>query len=68
MIEEILELENHKISVIVPVSEKTIYLSDCLDSIVEQEGLNIEVIIVDDNADSTLEEILQRYTLRFCFF
>ena len=61
LIEEILELENHKISVIVPVSEKTIYLSDCLDSIVEQEGLNIEVIIVDDNADSTLEEILQRY-------
>ena len=51
------DLKEHKISVIVPVSGKTSYLADCLDSLVAQEGLNIEVIIVDDRAEHTLDDI-----------
>ena len=66
MLEDVLKLAEHKISVIVPVSGKTSYLSDCLDSLVAQEGLNIEVIIVDDRAEDTLEEILKRYEETLC--
>ena len=67
LLEDLLfDLKEHKISVIVPVSGKTSYLSDCLDSLVAQEGLNIEVIIVDDRAEDTLDSILKRYEEVLC--
>lgn len=67
MLEDLLfDLKEHKISVIVPVSGKTSYLADCLDSLVAQEGLNIEVIIVDDRAEDTLDSILKRYEGTLC--
>ena len=67
LLEDLLfDLKEHKISVIIPVSGKTNYLSDCLDSLVAQEGLNIEVIIVDDRAENTLDSILKRYEETLC--
>ena len=67
MLEDLLfDLKEHKISVIIPVSGKTSYLSDCLDSLVAQEGFNIEVIIVDDRAEDTLDSILKRYEETLC--
>lgn len=67
LLEDLLfDLKEHKISVIIPVSGKTSYLSDCLDSLVAQEGLNIEVIIVDDRAENTLDSILKRYEETLC--
>lgn len=62
----VFDLKEHKISVIVPVSGKTSYVADCLDSLVAQEGLNIEVIIVDDRAEHTLDGILKCYEETLC--
>ena len=66
MLENLLALKEHKISVIVPVSGKTSYLPDCLDSLAEQKNVNIEVIIVDDRADKSLNGILKRYEEKLC--
>lgn len=58
---------NELISVIVPVYNTGLYLSDCISSIIDQEYPNIEVIIVDDGSTHfhTLEicdEISKKYS------
>lgn len=66
MFENLIEFKEHKISVIVPVSGKTSYLPDCLESLAEQKNVNIEVIVVNDRAEATLDEILKRYEETLC--
>lgn len=47
------------ISIIVPVYNTGMYLDTCVDSIISQENVNIEVIIVDDGSTD-------EYTLKKC--
>lgn len=49
------------VSVIVPVYNVEKYLSRCLDSILTQSFLDIEVICVDDGSTDSSSEILRRY-------
>ena len=50
-----------KISVIVPVYNVEKYLRKCLDSIIEQQYSNIEVIVVDDGSTDNSREIIKEY-------
>lgn len=43
-------MEKEKISVIVPVYNKTIYLKHCINSIIDQTYDNLEIIIVNDGS------------------
>lgn len=52
---------NPKISVIIPVYNEEKYLSDCLDSIINQSLKDIEIICVDDGSTDRSAAILNRY-------
>ena len=50
-----------KVSVIIPVYNTEPYLRQCLDSVVNQTLLDIEIICVDDGSTDTSPEILREY-------
>jgi glycosyltransferase involved in cell wall biosynthesis len=52
---------NHKISVIVPVYKVEQYLNRCVDSILNQTYINLEVILVDDGSKDRCPEICDDY-------
>ena len=56
-----LHLENPKISVIVPVYNGEQYLSECLDSIVNQTFKEIEIICVNDGSTDNSLSVLKEY-------
>lgn len=57
-------MKNSLISIVVPVYNVASYLSQCLDSLVNQTYLNIEIITVDDGSTDGCSRILQEYALR----
>ena len=54
-------MNNPKISVIIPVYNVEKYLSECLDSIVNQTLKDIEIICVNDGSTDNSLSILQEY-------
>ena len=50
-----------KISIIVPVYNVEKYLSECLDSIINQSYKNIEIILINDGSTDSSLEICQKY-------
>lgn len=50
-----------KVSVIIPVYNSSLYLKQCLDSIINQTLQEIEIIVVNDGSTDTSLEILQQY-------
>lgn len=59
--------KKEKISMIVPVYNTEKYLRRCLESIVNQEYENIEVIIVDDGSKDGSLEIIKQYAAKYDF-
>lgn len=53
------------ISIIVPVYNTRVYLRECLDSILEQSGVEVELIIIDDGSDDGCEDICKVYSSRY---
>lgn len=51
----------YKISIIIPVYNVALYLRQCIESIISQEG-NIEIILVDDGSPDKCPEICDEYT------
>ena len=49
------------LSIIVPVYNSGAYLEDCLNSLVLQDVLDFEVIIVDDNSSDNSLDIIKKY-------
>ena len=48
--------EHQAISILMPVKNAALFLEECLDSIVNQEEANFELIAVDDHStDSSLK-------------
>lgn len=56
-----LKTNNIKISVIIPVYNVQDYLSECLDSIINQTLKDIEIICVNDGSTDSSLEILEKY-------
>lgn len=50
-----------ELSVIVPVYNTETFITTCLDSILSQKGVNMEVIIVNDGSTDNSVDILKRY-------
>ena len=49
------------ISVVVPIYNTREYLSECIDSIINQTYRNLEIILIDDGSNDGSEDICDRY-------
>lgn len=56
---------NELISVIIPTFGRTNTLIEAIDSVLSQTYSNLEIIVVDDNADTELREIIDNIIYRF---
>lgn len=62
---ERIKLENlYKISVIIPVYNSEKYISDCLNSIINQSLKDIEIICINDGSTDNSLNILNKYALK----
>lgn len=56
-----MESEEQKISIIVPVYNVQQYLHQCVDSLLEQDIKNYEIILIDDGSTDLSSEIVDEY-------
>ena len=54
-------MTNKKISVIIPVYNREKYIDACINSVLDQENVNIEIILVDDGSTDSSPAICDRY-------
>ena len=54
-------MEKYKVSIIVPIYNSEKYLSQCLNSIINQTYKNLEIILVDYGSIDTCGEIIKEY-------
>ncbi|CAD0119859.1 protein of unknown function [Streptococcus thermophilus] len=52
------------ISVIVPIYNTGLYLSKCIESLINQSYGNIEVVLVNDGSQDNCKEICEEYKKR----
>ncbi len=57
---------NPKISIIIPVYNVETYLSECLDSVINQTLHDIEIICINDGSTDNSLDILKEYSLKDC--
>ena len=54
-------VNNQTIDIIIPNFNKAKYLSQCLNSIIDQTYKNWKVYLIDDNSNDNSKEILSKY-------
>lgn len=54
-------VEKVKVSVIIPTYNSAKYVTEAIDSVLEQTYENIEVFVIDDGSTDTTKEVLQKY-------
>ena len=57
-------MDNNLISVIIPVYNVSIYLRQCLDSIINQTYTQLEILLINDGSTDDSLEICQEYALK----
>lgn len=55
-------------SIIIPIYNQEAYLEECLSSIINQSGIDYEVILVNDGSTDGSEDICRKYTRRYSNF
>lgn len=53
------------LSIIIPTKNREKYLKQAIDSILDQDEKNIEIIIIDDNSTDNTKKIVQDYNKRY---
>ena len=56
-----------KLSIIVPTYNRQNYLKECLDSIINQNYPNLEIVVTDDNSTDNTESIVKKYIKNYPF-
>ena len=49
------------VSVIIPIYNTEQYLSNCVDSVLQQHGVSLEIILVDDGSTDSSPSICDKY-------
>ena len=55
------EHSNPKVSIILPARNEEEFIGKCLDSLIEQDYTNYEIIVVDDSSDDATGKIISEY-------
>lgn len=55
------EHTNPKVSVIIPARNEEEFIGKCLDSLIEQDYTNYEIIVIDDSSDDATGKIISEY-------
>jgi chlorobactene glucosyltransferase len=50
-----------KVSVLIPARDEQTNISECLDSLLDQDYTNYEILVIDDNSDDRTWDILKQY-------
>ena len=53
-----------KISILMPVKNASAFLTDCIDSIINQSYSNWELIAIDDHSDDDSSTVIEQYALK----
>ena len=56
------------VSVIIPVHNTAAFLSDALDSVLQQTYTNFEVLLIDDGSTDNIKEVLEAYQHKNLFY
>ena len=56
-----IEHENPKVSIILPARNEEKFIGKCLDSLLDQEYQNYEIIAIDDSSEDSTGKIIQDY-------
>ena len=57
--------KQYDISVILPVYNNVQYLEECLDSVLTEKRLSIEIVAIDDGSTDGSEQILDEYAGKY---
>ena len=55
------EHDNPKVSIILPARNEEEFIERCLDSLIEQDYTNYEIIVIDDSSEDTTGKIISEY-------
>jgi glycosyltransferase involved in cell wall biosynthesis len=55
------EHDNPKVSIILPARNEEEFIGKCLDSLVDQDYANYEIIVIDDSSDDRTSQIISEY-------
>ena len=58
---DLVEHHTPKVSIIVPARNEEEFISKCLDSLIEQDYENYEIIVIDDSSEDSTGEIIKKY-------
>jgi chlorobactene glucosyltransferase len=53
--------DNPKVSIILPARNEEEFIEKCLDSLIEQDYTNYEIIVIDDSSDDATGKIISEY-------
>ncbi len=58
--------ESHpKVSIILPARNEEEFISKCLDSLIDQDYKNYEIIVIDDSSDDNTQKIIFQYAEKY---
>ena len=60
-----MKLNDSKVTVIIPNYNKGVYLGKCIDSVLKQKGIDLNIIVVDDNSTDNSKDILLEYQSKY---
>ena len=60
-------MNDFKISFIIPVYNAEKYLAQCVESILNQDYKNIEIIVINDGSTDSTAKIVEQYYFLTCF-
>jgi len=58
---DLVDHDTPKVSIIVPARNEEEFISKCLDSLLEQDYQNYEIIAIDDSSEDSTGEIIKKY-------